>query len=167
MRQDRVLYATHEGIHVLRFVGNIRYWLAPSLDRFVNRLFQSSSLSGLLIDLTETESIDSTNLGLLARIAIRIRERDQPRVTILSDCAYINELLLAMSLDQVFDITSEAGFDVLEDAHPLPIENADHDVVMRIALDAHRALMRLSEKNRQIFQDVVTLLEGEEEAGAA
>lgn len=162
-----MLYAAHEGVHVLRFFGDIRYSLAPSLDRFMRRLLQASTLSGLLIDLTETDSIDSTSLGLLARIAIRLHERDEPRVTILSDCSCINEVLIAMSLDEVFNITSEADFDVPEDARPLPIEDADHDAVMRIVLDAHRTLMRLSENNRQIFRDVVALLEGGEEAGIA
>ena len=35
MINGKVLYATYNGIHVLRFIGDIRYTLSPSIDRFL------------------------------------------------------------------------------------------------------------------------------------
>ena len=83
MINGKVLHASHDGIHVLRFVGDIRYTLSPSIDRYVKQLFSGPPPAGFVIDLTETDSIDSTNLGLLARIANLMKNQNGSRVTIL------------------------------------------------------------------------------------
>jgi anti-anti-sigma factor len=69
MTDGSILHASHDGVEVLRFVGEIRYRLAPALDRYLESVFAKPGLAGFVIDLIETDSIDSTNLGILARIA--------------------------------------------------------------------------------------------------
>ncbi|NIW77982.1 MAG: anti-sigma factor antagonist, partial [Calditrichae bacterium] len=54
---------------MLKFSGDIRYTMGCSLDDFLKKLFKRSDFETILIDLTETRSIDSTSLGLLAKIA--------------------------------------------------------------------------------------------------
>ena len=78
MDNGKVLHASHDDIHVLRFIGDIRYTLSPSIDRFLKEIFSGSPPAGFVIDLTETDSIDSTNLGLLARIAKAMKSLDGP-----------------------------------------------------------------------------------------
>ena len=89
MDKGNVLHASHEDVHVLRFIGDIRYPLSPSIDRFLDGIFAGPEPAGFVIDLTETDSIDSTNLGLLARIARRMQSLDARRVTIVSNRADI------------------------------------------------------------------------------
>ena len=154
----RVLYASHAGVHVLRFVGDIRYPLAPSVERFVDRLLSDLDQAPFVIDLTKTQAIDSTNLGLLARIAIRMRERAGPRVTIVSDREDISELLNSMGFDEVFDIQRSVGA-TSSRGRALAIEDPDPKNMARTVLEAHRALITLNEHNRNMFQDVTTTLE--------
>lgn len=159
-----VLYGSYQGVQVLRFIGRARYQAGPSLHRFVDGLFTGLPPTGFVIDLTETQSIDSTNLGLLAHIANRMRERGGPRVTIVSCRQDIDDILRAIGFDEVFDIVKE-GTGTCEDTHPLSPTKPDRPALERTVLEAHRALMSLNQRNHDQFADVVTLLEARETNG--
>ena len=158
MDSGNVLHASQDDIHVLRFIGDIRYPLSPSLDRFLEEIFAGPRPAGFVIDLTESNSVDSTNLGLLARLATRMQRLDAKRVTVVSNRADINAVLNSMALDEVFDIVKDTGLDT-DTAQEVPQEDTDRETLARTLIDAHRALMDLSEHNRAMFQDVVTVLE--------
>jgi len=158
MNNGKVMHATHDGIHVLRFVGDIRYTMSPSIDRFLKEIFSGPSPAGFIIDLTETDSIDSTNLGLLARIAKSMQGLDGSRVTILSDRADINLVLTSMAFDEVFDIVTHAPLAAGAEKE-LARQSPDKETLRRTVLEAHRALIDLSECNEEMFRDVVTTLE--------
>jgi anti-anti-sigma factor len=158
MADGKVLHASHDGVHVLRYIGDIRYTLTPSINRFLEEVFAGPKPAGFVIDLTQTDSIDSTNLGQLARIAMRMQVLDAPRVTLVSNRAEINSILTSMALDEVFDIVDDSGM-VTGAAQELPQADADRETLARTLIDAHRALMELSEHNREMFRDVVASLE--------
>lgn len=159
MENGKILHAaSQDGIHVLRFVGDVRYTLGYSLDRFLDDLFAGPEPAGFVIDLTATECIDSTNLGLLVRIAREMDNRGAPRVTLISDRPDINAVLTSMALDEVFDVVSRASVPVGGERE-LPRSDADRDALSRTLLKAHRALMELSEHNAETFRDVVAKLE--------
>ena len=109
MASGKVLYATHGGVHVLRFMGEVGYTLGPDLARFVDGLFTGAPPLGFVLDLREASHIDSTNLGLLASIANRMQERGGSRVTLVSDREDINEILFNMGFDEVFDIVEDTA----------------------------------------------------------
>jgi hypothetical protein len=71
MGEGRVLYADNDHVHVLRYVGDIRHPLAPSVSRFVDTLLERFGDEDVVVDLSEVDAIDSTNLGEIARIAVR------------------------------------------------------------------------------------------------
>jgi anti-anti-sigma factor len=162
MDEGKVLHASEGGVHVLRFVGDIRYPLAPSLNRFVEELFAKSAPSGFVVDLTETAVIDSTSLGVLARIANRMRECGGPRVTIVSNRQDVNELLASMGFYEVFDIVGEART-ALADEATIPGREMDQAELGRTVIETHRALMALSASNRELFRDLVDAVEREQE----
>ncbi len=166
MANGKVLYATHAGVHVLRFQGEIGYVLGPDVQRFVDGLFTGAPPRGFVLDLRETTHIDSTNLGLLASIANRMRERGGPRVTLVSNRDDINEILFNMGFDEVFDIVPDTA-PPPSDHRTLPVTTADRASLGRTMLDAHRTLMALNERNRQEFADVVSLLESQQESQAS
>jgi len=158
MDNGNVLHASHDNVHVLRFIGDIRYTLSPSIDRFLEGIFAGPRPTAFIIDLTETDSIDSTNLGLLARIAKRMQTLGDQRVTVVSNRPDINSVLASMALDEVFDIVESADLETAA-AQAMPRENTDRETLTRTLIDAHRTLMDLNEHNREMFQDVVTYLE--------
>jgi anti-anti-sigma factor len=158
MDNGNVLHASHNDVHVLRFIGDIRYTLSPSIDRFLEEIFASSEPAGFVIDLTETDSIDSTNLGLLTRLAMRMQRLDAQRVTIVSNRADINSVLNSMALDEVFDIVEDTCLET-DATQEVPQKDTDREALAHTLIEAHRALMDLSEHNREMFRDVVASLE--------
>ena len=158
MDNGKILHACHDGIHVLRFVGDIRYTLGHSLDRFLEGVFAGPAPAGFVIDLTATDCIDSTNLGLLVRIAREMDNHGAPRVTLISDRPDINAVLTSMALDGVFDIVSTSSVQAGGE-RVLPRKEADRESLSRTLLKAHRALMELNERNAETFRDVVAKLE--------
>lgn len=159
MDGGRVLYASHCGVHVLFLEGDVHYTLTPSLRRFVEGLFEVSPVGGFVIDLRGAVSIDSTNLGELARIALRMQKRRGPRVILVSDRQDINEILESMGFDEIFDIVE--GGAPPDAAWAVPQIDATPDELAKIMLEAHRTLMELNERNRLEFRDVVEMLESE------
>lgn len=161
MEPGSVLHASHEGVHVLRFLGDIRYPLSPSVERYIQQLFAAGQPAGFVVDLSETKNIDSTNLGLLARIAERMRKGGGSRVTIVCDQPDINDLLTGMGFDAVFRIVERSKPLSGEEVQVLTERETDRDAVADIVLEAHRTLMAMNEHNREMFHDVVAAIEQE------
>lgn len=164
MTDCQVLHASHNDIHVLRFIGDMRYTVSPSIERYLEEIFTDNTPAGFVVDLTETDSIDSTNLGLLVRIDKRLRAHDLPGLTVVSNRADINSILRSMALDEVFDIVEESALETGE-AQEVPRERDGREVLARSLIDSHRALMDLNERNREMFRDVVSSLEKNADSG--
>jgi anti-anti-sigma factor len=164
MCNGKILHATQAGFHVFRFVGDIRYPLAPVLERFVDNLFMLDRPEQLVLDLNDARTIDSTNLGLMARIANRMEQRGGPRVTIASDRDDINQLLGSMGFDEVFDFVEHSPTAPFAASEVLVVCEPDRVGMARTILDAHRQLMKLNARNRDLFGEVVAALERDDEA---
>ncbi len=157
----KILHAEHAGTHCLRFVGAIRYPLAPSLDRFLQHLFATATPGTFLVDLSETEMIDSTNLGLLIKIARFMSERHAPSVVLFSPREDITEILISMGFGNLFHVVSTDFPDGVKPVpcEQIPVAETDQSRLAKVMLDAHRALMEMNKCNEATFQDVVRYLE--------
>jgi len=158
MADGRVLHASRDDIHVLRFIGDIRYTLSHSIMRYLEGIFGAAEPAGFIIDLTETDSIDSTNLGLLVRLAQRMEALNGRRITIVSNRPDINSVLGSMALDEVFDIVEDRRLEAGAGEN-IPHASTDKEGMAHTLIDAHHALMDLSEHNKALFSDVVASLE--------
>jgi len=168
MPGGRVTHAESEGVHVLRYFGRVNYVLAPAIKQFADDLVNQGDVRGWVFDLTHAELLDSTNLGLLARLAFRSGETQPARSIIVSPSDDINSVLRSMSFDQLFEIVTVAP---PADTAPMPEatgvgEDISGTVPSRrelgeTMLDAHRALIALSASGRLQFEQVVVALEAE------
>src|SRR4051812_43289740 len=159
MSLGHVTHAAQKGVHVLRYFGTVNYTLAPGLQDFLQHLLVEDHVSGLVFDLTAAESLDSTNLGLMARANEQVRESGAPNSVIISSNEDIDVVLRSMGFDQTFDLLPadqkllDAGADPVVTTPPSAAE------LQRTMIDAHRALVRLSEAGRVAFEPVVACLE--------
>lgn len=154
----RALYAVHDGTYVLKLVGDIRAPICATLDSFIESMFCDLKLRSILVDLSETVLIDSTALGLVAKIAVHTRKRFQEKPVIISTRADITRILDSMGLEQVFDIVQESS--VKSHAmNEVPHEECAEGSACQKVLEAHRVLMGLNEKNHETFKEVVAALE--------
>jgi anti-anti-sigma factor len=175
MPEGQILHACRDGLHVLRLVGEVRYPLAPALDAWLRKLFDGPAPRGFVIDLSDTTAIDSTHLGLLARVSKRLRQAGAPHATIVTGRPDITEVLLSMGFDEEFQLVDADGRPAAAalgadgDMVAQGGSNAADDTALAdTVLDAHRALIELNERNREQFADVVAALEMEQaERGGA
>ncbi len=159
MDDPQILYSEHDGVHFLRFRGNILHDMAPMLEDFLDQLERHGAGHNYLLDLTETYNIDSTMLGLLARIANRVRERGDAPPTLVCSGEDIIDLLIGIGFDQVFQLMACDGAP-LGEGRPLKAGATDHETLARTMLNAHKELIALKDDNRLLFDDVIQLLEG-------
>jgi anti-anti-sigma factor len=157
MTAGSVSYAKRAGIYVLKFEGAIRYTLGHALDTFLDRLFAEGDFETILVDLTAAESIDSTGLGLLAKIANFVRGRNGSKPLLFCSNPDINEVLKAICMDQVFVLCDQAPD--LGPGEALPETDPSKTDLARTVLGAHRLLCEMNENNRALFQNVVDVLE--------
>lgn len=158
MSEGAIFFACRNGHYVLKFVGEVRLTLCSTIDLHLEAVLGRSEIQDTLIDLTETTTIDSTSLGLIAKLTIKAEEQGLPRPTLVSTNPDITRILYSMGFDQVFLLldsmpTSEA------DLEQVPFVQESEEQVRARIIGAHRVLIDLNESNRNAFKDLVATLE--------
>jgi anti-anti-sigma factor len=156
--EGRILAAQHHGAYVLKLVGDVRVNLCSSIDDYLEHMFQDPDFESVMVDLCEAEGIDSTTLGLLAKLAIRVRNQHGMNPVIYSCRSGINRLLQSMAFSKLYDIRQERFVNgaVIKE---IPAVSDKPEVVREKVIEAHRVLMDLSDENRERFRDLMTTLE--------
>src|SRR5690606_41436595 len=98
MKAGQILVADHNGVYVIKMVGDVRLTLCISFDQFIDAMFKSENFTSVLFDLSEAEAIDSTTLGLMAKISILGQERCGIVPVILASNPSIQRILQTMGL---------------------------------------------------------------------
>ena len=158
MQRGKILVAEHQGAFVIKLIGDVRVTLCVAFDDYLENMLSDGDFQSVIIDLVEAEGIDSTTLGLLAKVSIRAKERYGYRPVIISTNENITRLITSMGFDMVFDIRTEAITDD-DSLHALADTASSEEGVRERVLAAHRVLMGLNDDNRARFQELVTTLE--------
>ncbi|MBL8439070.1 MAG: STAS domain-containing protein [Zoogloeaceae bacterium] len=157
----QILYARSGDDWVLRVEGPLRYTNASSVDRFIDRLFNDARPTSVSVDLNGATTIDSTGIGLLAKIARGLARADGARPVVFSANPEINELLTSVCLDDVCCIVPSGAGMAPGEVAAIPVVPVEERVLARTIADAHRLLCELSEDNRVQFQQVVEAFDRE------
>lgn len=158
MTTGRIQFAESDGTFVLKFLGDVRLTLCAALDAYIDEIFNALHFKSIVIDLTETENIDSTSLGLLAKMSILSRQRAGLLPTLVSTQEDMIRLLQSMGFEQIFNIVAESTPTDAE-LQDLPAQMLSEEQVRDRVLEAHRLLMDLNDHNRNAFTDLVCSLE--------
>ena len=158
MMEGRILAADHNGAYALKLVGDVRVNLCSSIDDYLEQMFSDPGFESVVVDLCEAQGIDSTTLGLLAKLALRAREQYGLKPVIYSCGTGINRLLQSMAFGKLFDIRQETCVDD-EVIREIPAVSEDPETVRIKVIEAHRVLMNISDENRERFQDLMVALE--------
>lgn len=158
MQPGKIWVADHDGVYVIKMEGDVRLTLCISFDDFIESMFGRDDFCSIIFDLRAADLVDSTTLGLMAKISILAEKRKHLRPAILSNQAGMNRLLDSMGFGEIFDIIEEAPSGISE-AVCLEERDGDECQTRQKVLEAHRVLMELNEKNRETFKDLVQSLE--------
>lgn len=158
MVSGSVLIGLHDRCFTLKLVGDVRVPWCVSLENYCEAVVKRGAVSTVCVDLTETENLDSTTLGVLAKLAIQARAECGANATLVCQDDDLLRLLQSMAFEQVFDIDTapQGSGAALQD---LPFIDCSELELQDSVIDAHRILMALSEENRAEFIELVTALE--------
>jgi len=158
MRPGQILVADHEGVYIIKMTGDVRLTLCISFDQFIDSMLASPIFSSVLFDLSDAEAVDSTTLGLMAKISILAQEKRDIVPVILANNASIKRILDTMGFADIFKIVSRLNVEITPENCLKTIECDEHEVKEKV-IEAHRILMGLNEKNHETFKNLVTMLE--------
>ena len=158
MQQGRILAASEHGAYVIRLVGDVRLTLSTTMDDFFQRMFDDPDFVSVWVDLCDVEGIDSTTLGLLAKLALKVKEKFGFEPAIYSRDPGINRLLKSMAFHRLFELHDESCTNP-EHIVEIPSVKGSEDSVKQKVIEAHRVLMGISDENRDRFKDLLAVLE--------
>ena len=162
MSTGHVEYASLNGTHIFKLIGEVRAHSCISLDKLLNKLEQHPDVVGAIVDLTQTTFIDSTVLGVLAKLGLKLKQIHHLQAIMLSTNPDITTLANSMGLGQVFVILNYCGeSDVCTQA--LVDDHINHANMLSTVLEAHNTLMQLNENNQNMFEPLVKQLEKEQQ----
>ncbi|MCP5180073.1 MAG: STAS domain-containing protein [Pseudomonadales bacterium] len=162
MAPGRIMVGDTDGVYLLKLVGDVRVTLCISAEGFIHRMLADPEFKAVTIDLSDARGMDSTSLGILARIAIETRRQHNLRPTVLVTNPDLEKLIRVSGLADEFKFVRSA---VVADVaiNELPQYNAlDEGELRRRVIDAHRTLMSMNAANEATFRDLVLALEAEE-----
>ena len=163
----KILVGDHNGVYVIRFEGDVRVTLCGSFDHYLDQMLKNPDFESVLIVLSGAIGIDSTSLGVLAKLSLGVQDVKGKLPTLVCTSPDIRRILVNMGFDDVFAIVDDA-YDLDRSLGELAVSNdMAVDEMRQRVIDAHRVLMSLNESNQAAFKDLVTALEAEAEAAAA
>lgn len=146
----------------IRVKGRASFTAGPALKQFGLRCIEQQCRR-FILDLGACESADSTFIGVLAGLAMRLKKQHDGDMLILNLSASLRDCFATLGLDQVA-VCFAAGQcpdDVratLACACAPLAPTTDRRTTTDTVLEAHADLARLSDRNVAPFQDVMTFL---------
>jgi len=144
----------------IRIAGRANFNSSVDFKTLVNEL-QNKGFHYFIVDLSECMLMDSTFLGVLTGLGLKINQANAHDGTIelLNANARISELLENLGVLHLFRLTqgAQAPQGVTASFSPTPSEPSKEDVT-RTCLEAHRTLMEVSPENVARFKDVAEFL---------
>jgi len=161
--KGRIYVAEQDGVVVIKLCGDIRLVLCTSIDDYIDSIFKSDmSFESVIVDAIEADAIDSTSLGMLAKLALHSKSQFSIVPEIICANESIKKLLLSVGFDTIFTVILAENYTKIDDLRELKASsNLDESSVRDRVIDAHRTLMDLNSKNKQAFQELVDNLEKE------
>ena len=157
----KVLTMVRRGTVWLRVEGNGSFQNSNLVRVFTEQMFEAGHRS-FAFDLHECEMMDSTFLGTLTGLALRLREDPRGRVGFARVNAKVESLFQRYGLERVL------AFQGFEAAPPAPgeMEELDFSTTREFKrgtiLEAHEALAASSPENEERFGEVVEFLKRKE-----
>tara|TARA_R110000787_G_scaffold53276_2_gene124971 strand:- start:2435 stop:2923 length:489 start_codon:yes stop_codon:yes gene_type:complete len=159
VQPGKILVSHDDDVYLIKLVGDVRVTLCTSLNNYIEAIFQTGNVAEVVIDMLDAVAVDSTTLGLLAKLAIYSHDHFGIKPTVFCNDESLYQVLAVMGLDEIFNIIQESSS--AADYQELPDISSDVEVeeVRDRVLEAHRLLSVLNERNQQEFIDLIRSLE--------
>jgi anti-anti-sigma regulatory factor len=133
--------------------GNLKEFAREMLERGYREF---------VVDLADCAMMDSTFMGTMASVALRLKELGQGHLHIVHCRNRSQELLSGLGLDQIFDIHGNGArapeFEALGQTPGGQSPEAEKKEQAETMLEAHEALCEAAPENLFRFKDVIDFL---------
>lgn len=161
MSTGKIFVADEQGNYLIKFIGDVRVTLCGSLNRYIDRIFGSSDVKKVVVDLLEADGLDSTTLGLMAKLGLHCRKEYAVDVQVFCQNPSILRTLDCMGFDELFDIYQEVP-NITAKLQSITSVNPEVDEIRKQVLEAHKLLVQLNPKNSSEFTDLIRALESDQ-----
>ena len=147
----------------LRVSGRGTFQTSAGMKEYSRRMIRKGHRL-FVIDLAGCELMDSTFMGTMAGIALRLRELGSGGLTVLNANTRNRSLLENLGLDHLFATALAEGTCPAPQQVPketLPPAISDAATQQATILSAHEALVEADPENEERFKDVLDLLKQE------
>ncbi|MGB2376010.1 MAG: STAS domain-containing protein [Porticoccaceae bacterium] len=158
MSTGKILVSDQEGSYLLKFSGDVRVTLCGSLNRHMQTIFGSEDVVRVVIDMLEAEAVDSTTLGLIAKLAIHCQSHYGIKVQLFCQSLNILRTLDCMGFEEIIDIFQDVP-DTSVELHAIEAVDTEVDEMRQQVLEAHKLLVKLSPDSQEQFTDLIRALE--------
>lgn len=160
MNSGRVLMANHHGDYVIKLTGDVRMTLCTTLDSCITDMIEDTAFKSVMVDLRDAEGVDSTTLGLLAKISRLSLPLMGKLPLLVSSHSDITRLVESMGFrDCVYRIVSEVELTQSHELREATATPLTQDRARAQVIEAHKILMSLNDANRQAFKELIECIE--------
>lgn len=161
MSQGKILISDKADHYLIKLVGDVRLTLSGSLNRYMDVLFGNNNVQSVVVDMLDAKAVDSTTLGLIAKLGLHCREQYQMNVKLFCQNPSIIRTLECMSFDEIIDIFQQSPDEFDAELRCLDAVTSEVDEVRQQVLEAHKLLIKLNPKNGAEFTDLINALEAD------
>ena len=158
MSKNKILYAIEDHTCYVKMQGSLNYTLCAGFDGVVRQLFENDHIENFVIDLTDAEYLDSTNLGILGIIAEGLKSKSAKKPVIITPKEDVLKILLSVAFDTLFEFREsidKMDINYKDTAHvEAPKRSTDEFV-----LESHKTLAQLNEDNKEKFSQVIETIQ--------
>lgn len=162
---DRLWVAMQDGRAFVRIQNRGSFRVSPAFKQFGEAAVMAKCRA-LIVDMAECVGMDSTFMGVLARLAFRFREEVNGVIILVNLSDRTRGLLVTLGLNEVVQMHMAGSLPedltgVLptpEGLSEVPLGKTDLRETTETMLDAHEQLVRLTPENLPKFKDVVAFL---------
>ncbi len=161
---DQLLVALHGETALVRVQGRGSFKVSTAMKDFTTGVIDHGC-TRLVLDMAECIGMDSTFMGVLAGLALRLKQKAGGKIIMVNLSLRTRGLLATLGLDQVIEphmtgVTPDELQSILpsRDLTALDTHESSQRATAETMLTAHEDLVRLSPDNLPKFKDVLTFL---------
>jgi anti-anti-sigma factor len=146
---------------LIKLVGAIKYThVATGFEAFIEELSYKTEINNIVIDMQDCTYIDSTDLGLLARIAIyQTEKKDAPKpIIVYEKGSDIQRILEEIGFTQVFEMADSLKIGSMN-LHSIKNKGMQNEIKMaKLLVASHEELVNISPDNNEKFGSFIRLM---------
>ncbi len=159
---DAVLVAIHEAVALVRVVGRGSFKNGLTLKQFGSAAIRRGCRC-FVIDLDECIGMDSTFMGVLAGISLRLSRGGRGEVVVMNLTPKLSSLLSTLGLHRLLELHEKgavdeklkAHLDCIADFSALEGAGESDRLTLETILEAHRNLVKIDSENLPKFKSVI------------